>query len=146
MTSVLQKLEWGPKEPQVHGKGWWIPILQIGKQPLFPLFPGTRRTDLSGPFRIGPPSPTRLSNTLAATVCIWDSTSENKATPLNIMHASQSSAKIFLLLLKTSWIPDGIWNINSNEQTALHYTALQTKAMPGYSHQGSLQQPVFIPY
>ena len=119
MTSVLQKLEWGLKEPQVHGERWWIPLLQTGNQPLFPLFPGTRRTDLSGPFGIGPPSPTRPSNTLAATLCIWDSTSENKATSLNSMHAAQSSAKIFLLLLKTSSIPDGIWNMNSNEQTAL---------------------------
>ena len=31
------------------------------------------------------PSPTPLPNTLAATLSIWDSTPENKATPLNSM-------------------------------------------------------------
>ena len=56
-TSILQNLERGLKEPQAHGKGWWIPLLQIGNQPLFPLFQGIRRTDLSGPFWIDPQAP-----------------------------------------------------------------------------------------
>ena len=65
-------------------EGWWIPYFQTGNQPLFPLFPGTRKTDLSGLCWIGPPNPTPLPNTLAATVCIWGSRSENKATPLSM--------------------------------------------------------------
>ena len=71
------------------------------------------------PFLNRPPSPTHLPNTLAATMCMCDRTSENKATPLNSVYAAQAPAKIFLLLQKISSISDSVQNIKSNEQTAL---------------------------
>ena len=60
------------------------------------------------PFLNGTPKPHPSSQYAYSHTAYMNSTSENKATPLNSMHAAQFSAKIFLLLLKTSSIPDGI--------------------------------------